>query len=103
MPIVTKLELVKKEKLKEDIFKFSIKSKEIAEEVKPGHFLEIRVTTETEPFLRRPISIYNIEGNTLEFIFQVRGKGTEILAERKEGEEIDILRTTRKWKFQFQR
>ena len=68
-----------------------------------GQFLEIRVQDRIEPLLRRPISIYNIEGNTIDFIFQVRGKGTEILAERKEGEEIDILRTTRKWKFQFQR
>lgn len=61
-----------------------------------GQFLEIRVTDEIEPLLRRPISIYNVNGNNVEFIFQVRGKGTEILAKKKEGEMIDILRTT--WK-----
>lgn len=56
-----------------------------------GQFIEIRVTDEIEPLLRRPISIHNIEGNILEFIFQVKGKGTEILSEKKIGEEIDIL------------
>lgn len=61
-----------------------------------GQFLEIRVTDEIEPLLRRPISIYNINGNNVEFIFQVRGKGTEILAGKEEGELIDILRTS--WK-----
>lgn len=56
-----------------------------------GQFIEIRVTDEIEPLLRRPISIHNIEKNTLEFIFQVKGKGTEILSKKKMGEEIDIL------------
>ena len=49
--------LVNIEKLKEDIFKFSVEAKEIVEISKPGQFLEIRVTDQVEPFLRRPISI----------------------------------------------
>lgn len=56
-----------------------------------GQFLEIRVQEEIEPLLRRPISIFNIDGNNVEFIFQVKGKGTQILSNRKEGEKIDIL------------
>lgn len=64
-----------------------------------GQFLEIRVSDEIEPLLRRPISIYNVEGNLVEFVFQVKGKGTEILSKKKEGEEIDILRTFRTWNF----
>lgn len=56
-----------------------------------GQFIEIRVTDEIEPLLRRPISIHNIEGNILEFIFQVKGKGTEILSKKEIGEEVDIL------------
>lgn len=91
MPIHSKCKLIKKEKLIEGIYKFSIEAEEIAKIAKPGQFLEIRVTEEVEPLLRRPISIYNIENNIIEFIFQVRGKGTEILKDRKEGELIDIL------------
>ena len=45
-------ELVKKEQLKNDIFKFSIKAPEIVKESKPGNFIEIRVSDQTEPFLR---------------------------------------------------
>ena len=56
-----------------------------------GQFLEIRVKDAIEPLLRRPISIYNIEGDIVEFIFQVKGKGTEILSNREVGEYIDIL------------
>lgn len=66
-----------------------------------GQFIEIRVTDEIEPLLRRPISIHNIEGNILEFIFQVKGKGTEILSEKEIGEEIDILGPLGKGTFEF--
>ena len=93
MPIQIKSKLVKKEQLKKDIFKFSIEAKEITEIAKPGQFIEIRVTDQTEPFLRRPISIYNMdkENGVLEFIFQVKGKGTEILSKKEVEEEIDII------------
>lgn len=85
-------ELVKKEQLNSDIFKFSIKAPSIVEKSKPGNFIEIRVSNQTEPFLRRPISIYNLdkENGILEFIFQVKGKGTDILSKKNEGELIDI-------------
>lgn len=86
-------ELVKKEQLKPDIFKFSVKAPSIVKNSKPGNFIEIRVTDQTEPFLRRPISIYNLdrENGILEFIFQVKGKGTEILSKREVGKQIDIV------------
>ena len=86
-------ELVKKEQLKPDIYKFSVKAPNIVKEAKPGNFIEIRITEQTEPFLRRPISIYNLdkENGILEFIFQVKGKGTDILAKREVGKPIDII------------
>lgn len=39
MAVHSKCKLVKKERLKEDIYKFSIKSKEIAESAKPRTIL----------------------------------------------------------------
>ncbi len=68
-----------------------------------GQFLEIRVQEEIEPLLRRPISIYNIEDEKIEFIFQVKGKGTEILSNRKEGEEIDIIGPLGQGTFNFEK
>ena len=93
MPVQLKAKLVKKEQLKPDIYKFSVQAKEITEIARPGQFIEIRITDQVEPFLRRPISIHNIdkENGILEFIFQVKGNGTEILAKREEGQEVDII------------
>ena len=93
MPVNIKAKLLEKEELKPGIFKFSVQADEIVNTARPGNFIEIRVNDDIEPFLRRPISIYNMdkEKGILEFIFQVKGKGTTILAKRNEGEVIDIV------------
>lgn len=93
MKVNIKSEILKIEKLKQDLYKFSIKADEIVKDAKPGQFIEIRVIDNIEPLLRRPISIYNLdkENGILEFIFQVKGKGTNILAQRKVGEQLDII------------
>lgn len=93
MSVNIKAKLLKKEELKPGIFKFSVQADDITQIARPGNFIEIRVNNDIEPFLRRPISIYNMdkENGILEFIFQVKGKGTTILSERKEGELIDIV------------
>ena len=84
MAVNVKTEIIDKQILKDDIIKLKINSKEIADIAKPGNFLEIRVSDNIEPLLRRPISIYSIdkENGTLEFIFQIKGKGTKILAQK---------------------
>ena len=98
MPVHNNYKIIKKEKLIDGIYKFSIDSKEIATTAKPGNFLEIKVSygDNTEPFLRRPISVYNIdrENGIVEFIFQIKGKGTKMLSERNVGDSLDILRPT---------
>ena len=93
MPVKLQAKLLKKEQLKDDIFKFSLDAKDIVNIAKPGQFVEIRITEGIDPFLRRPISIYNMdkENGILEIIFRIQGKGTEILSKRREGETVDII------------
>lgn len=93
MGLKLKCELIKKEKLIDGIYKFSVKAPEIANIAKAGQFLEIKVSETGEPFLRRPISIFNIdkESGIVEFIFQVKGRGTELLQQKEIGTMIDIM------------
>lgn len=93
MPEAIKAKLIEKEYLKNDILRFKVEANKIVETAKPGNFIEIRVTDTTEPFLRRPISIYNLEKTegTLEFIFQIKGEGTRLLSKKQEGDLIDIV------------
>lgn len=93
MPVHQNAKLKNKEQLNNDTYKYTIKSTEIAKEAKPGQFLEIRVADTISPLLRRPISIFNVnkENSEVEFIFQVKGEGTEILSKKDINDEIDVL------------
>lgn len=93
MAVNTNIKLLKKENLKMDVLKFTCLAPEIAESALPGQFIELRVSKTLEPFLRRPISIHNVdkENNIIEFIFQVRGRGTAFLSEVEEGEMLDVV------------
>lgn len=104
MPSQVYTKLVKKEKLLEGLYKFSVEAKEIVSAAKPGNFIEIKVNENLDPFLRRPISIYNLdkENGILEFIFQVKGKGTELLAKKEEGDLIDIIGPLGSGTFKFE-
>ena len=104
MPKQVFAELIKKEKLLEGLYKFSVYAKEIVELANPGNFIEIRINENSDPFLRRPISIYNLDkkNGVLEFIFQVKGKGTELLAKKKEGDKIDIIGPLGNGTFKFE-
>ena len=73
MPIKLDCEILKKEKIIEGIYKFTLKAEPIAKTAKAGNFIEIQVSTTGEPFLRRPISIYSIDDDKIEIIFQVKG------------------------------
>ena len=54
----------------------------------PGQFLNIKIAG---LFLRRPISLCDLNGDELTIIYKVVGKGTEELSGMKAGEELDIL------------
>lgn len=91
MPIKLDCKILKKEEIINGIFKFTLEADELAKSAKAGNFIEIQVSSTGEPFLRRPISIYNIDGKNIEIIFQVKGRGTELLSEKKVGDKINVL------------
>ncbi len=68
-----------------------IKTPKIANLAQPGQFLMVRVNDQPYPLLRRPFSIHAREGDTVEIFFARAGAGTAILAEKKEGDSLDIL------------
>jgi dihydroorotate dehydrogenase electron transfer subunit len=65
---------------------------ETAASILPGQFVDIRITPQTgDLLLRRPFSISRVEGHRTEILFQVVGKGTSLLAQKKTGELLDVL------------
>lgn len=83
--------LVEKSKLQSNIFLFKIYCPEIALVIKPGQFLNILITQAFSPLLRRPFSVSDVEGAYIYVLFSIFGEGTQILANKNNGETIDIL------------
>jgi len=83
--------LVEKSELQSNIFLFKIHCPEIAKVIKPGQFLNIRLTQAFSPLLRRPFSVSDVEGEYIYILFSIFGEGTRILADKNNGETIDIL------------
>lgn len=80
-----------REEIAEGIFALSFESKELAREVRPGQFVNIKVGEGELPLLRRPFSISRTDGPLLEVIFNVVGAGTRALAAKQRGERLNVL------------
>ncbi len=82
--------LICKTEIAKGFFDFVAEAGELAAAAQLGQFGHIRVAGKT---LRRPISICEIdrEKQTLRFVFQIRGEGTDELAKTKVGDFLDVL------------
>jgi dihydroorotate dehydrogenase electron transfer subunit len=66
-------------------------SPEIASSALPGQFVMFTCDDSLGRLLRRPLSIHQVEGNTVSFLFAIIGQGTEWLARRQPEERISWL------------
>lgn len=66
---------------------------DIAHSAQPGQFLQIQVSDSYDPLLRRPFSLHRLQRQEgkIEILFKVVGRGTEILANKKVGMELDVM------------
>lgn len=56
-----------------------------------GQFYMLGTGRALEPLLKRPFCLFSREGNAIHILFRVRGKGTAILADTKEGAELEAM------------
>jgi len=82
-----------KNELVAGIIDMKVTGKELCKHAKPGQFLNIKCENGLTAILRRPISICDIdqEKREVRFIFQIKGDGTRLLANKQIGESVDIL------------
>lgn len=61
--------------------------------LKPGQFAQVKVEGSQETFLRRPVSIHDVDydTNTIKLLIQIAGKGTETLSKLKSGDILNII------------
>lgn len=79
------------EQLTKENFRIGFKSPKIAKTSRAGQFIMVRANKHTDPLLRRPFCVHQVEGDEIVIYFKVVGRGTELLAQMGVGEEVSLL------------
>ncbi len=77
----------KNEALTESVYKMVLAG-DTSEITRPGQFVNLKIDG---LFLRRPISVCDLQDGSLTLIYKVVGKGTEEMAKMKAGKELNLL------------
>ncbi len=79
--------ITENKQLTESVFKMTL-SGDTSAITNAGQFINIKLDGK---FLRRPISVYDVNDTAVTIIYKVVGHGTEQMKDMKEGTELDIL------------
>jgi dihydroorotate dehydrogenase electron transfer subunit len=87
------LEVIENKRLNDDFFILELSGNTKIPDFKPGQFAQVRVDGSPETFLRRPISIHDVdyERNTFKILIQIAGKGTKKLSELGTGDNLNLI------------
>lgn len=87
------LKIVDNKHLTDDFCVLELESQTKIPEFKPGQFVQVKVEDSPSTFLRRPISVHDVDftGNRYKLLIQVLGKGTEMLYNLKNGADLNVI------------
>jgi len=87
------LKVVENKLLTNDFCVIELKSENKLPVLSPGQFVQVKVEGSPETFLRRPISIHDVDysGNRFKLLIQVLGKGTEMLYKLRVDDYLNVI------------
>lgn len=90
---VVDAEIIQTKFLNNKYFTLDIKPYEKLEKIQAGQFLQLTVPNGNEVFLRRPISIHDVDydANIITLLIQIVGKGTKKLSLLSQGDLVNII------------
>lgn len=93
MPSVTEGNIIEHVPLIPGFYRMVIRCQELSREAVPGQFVQVQCATGTDPLLRKPLSLSGInpETGTVTLVYQVRGKGTALLAGLETGQSLSVV------------
>ena len=78
-------------KINQAYWKLTFESKSLARRVLPGQFVNIQLDDDTDPLLRRPFSYYRTQRARIEILYEILGRGTRLLTQKKKGDALFVL------------
>ena len=83
--------IIENRKVNDKYYKLTFRSKNLSQNVLPGQFIHIQIQSPGDLFLRRPFSYYRIQGDRIEILYEILGRGTAALAEMKKGGRLKVM------------
>lgn len=80
------LKVIENEALNSQVMEMTLEGD--VSEIRAGQFVNIKIDG---LYLRRPISVCEVNGNELTIIYKIVGKGTEVMSRMKQGAVLDVL------------
>ncbi len=82
--------IIQNEPVGTQLRRLRIHSKEIAGTTQPGQFCMLRLPGFHAPLLGRPLAIFRTDGDAIDVVYAIVGKGTELLAKFLPEQDIEI-------------
>lgn len=88
--------IVLNERVTENCWRITLEASRIGSEIRPGQFINVKIGKTNDPLFRRPFSIFRVvklDRNALgiEVVYKVVGRGTRLMTNLKQGDELDII------------
>lgn len=92
--------IISNTKINKDYFLLKLEAAKAFKDCQPGQFVHLRINNSCDPLLRRPFSIHRLTQAKskssskkigLDILYELKGKGTELLTEKKPGEYVNIM------------
>ncbi len=85
--------ILSNQKIAPDHYIIKIKAKSIAHLAKPGKFVQVSFCDQLslDPLLPRPFSFLDQTATTVDILYQVVGRGTKIMSQKKKGDTLNVL------------
>ena len=84
-------EIISNELVAENHYLLRCSCPEIAASALPGQFIHVLIPQGSGLLLRRPFTIYTVEGDQIAMLYQLIGEGTNVLSRLKWGDSIRVL------------
>ena len=83
--------IIENKKVNDEYYKLIFSSERLSKKVLPGQFINIQIEDHTGLLLRRPFSYYRISGKKIEVLYEILGRGTGLLAQKRKGHKLKVL------------
>ena len=91
MPSDEIVSILDNRKINAKYYKLVFRSRALSRKVLPGQFLTLQINPLLDPFLRRPFSYYRVQGDRIEVLYEVLGRSTAMLTQKRKGDLLKAV------------